>query len=307
MQVTTIGGATIDIIVAGARWDDVAGGKQDVESITMGVGGGAVNASLAFQACDAKVRIVCALGGDAEAEWVRAVLGRESIDLSLVQSVAGQSTGKAVIHLDTNADVRVFSQRGASTLVSPSRALDAIGHSDLLYVAALSAEAEAEFDDALRRGHLRLPRLVINPSMRQLEAGASALARLLGRADLVSVNEAEVRLWASRRELVLPKDLLADGASWMPALRLHESQALLVTLGQQGALFHDGAEVHYIKAGHSPVRSALGAGDAFGATLACHWAAGHTAHVALEAARAHCARVLRVVTANLAGSRHEMQ
>ena len=48
MQVTTIGGATIDIIVAGARWDDVAGGKQDVESITMGVGGGAVNASLAF-------------------------------------------------------------------------------------------------------------------------------------------------------------------------------------------------------------------------------------------------------------------
>jgi sugar/nucleoside kinase (ribokinase family) len=300
MQVTAIGGATIDIVVTEAAGNDDAGAKRDVESITMGIGGGAVNASLAFHACDAQVRIVCALGGDAEAEWLRAALRREGIDLSLVQLVAGLPTGKAVIHLDANGDVRVFAQRGASTRVSPARALDAIGRSDLLYVTALSAEAEAEFDHALQRTTQRLPRLAFNPGMRQLQTASAALQRLLQRADLVSMNEAEVRLWASRQHPPLPDDLRQGDAPWMSTLRQHEHQAWLVTLGAKGALFHDGAQVHHIDALKIPVRSALGAGDAFGATLACHWAAGQRAPVALEAARAHCAKVLQVAAANLA-------
>ena len=300
MQVTVIGGATIDIVVTEESRNDDAGAKRDVESITMGIGGGAVNASLAFHACDAQVRIVCALGEDAEAEWLRAALGREGIDLSLVQLVAGLPTGKAVIHLDANAEVRVYAQRGASTRVSPARGLDAFGRSDLLYVTALSAEAEAEFDHAIQRATQRLPRFAFNPGMRQLQTASAALQRLLQRADLISMNEAEVRLWASRGHTALPDDLRNGNASWISDLRQHDSQAWLVTLGAQGALFHDGARLHHIDALRIPVRSTLGAGDAFGATLAYHWATDLQAPAALEAARAHCAKVLVVAAANLA-------
>ncbi|MDA8453251.1 carbohydrate kinase family protein [Acidovorax sp. GBBC 3334] len=301
MQVTAIGGATIDVVVAGASLGSGTSAKQDVESITMGVGGGAVNASLACQACEARVRIVCAVGGDAEGEWLRSALAREGIDLSLVQSVAGLPTGRAVIHLGADAEARVFAQRGASTGVAPARALEAIGRSDLLYVTALSAQAEAEFDGALERLAVRLPRLAINPGMRQIESRSPALERLIMRADLVSMNEQEVRRWAVQRERRLPDDPHADGSAWMAAMLPRQGQSLLVTLGSRGAVLYDGGRVHRIEARKVSVRSTLGAGDAFGATFACRWAAGQPIREALEAARAYCVQVLQVPAANLAG------
>lgn len=301
MQVTTVGGATIDVVVTGAKWSEDAGPKQDVEAVTIGVGGGAVNTSLAFQSGGARVRIVCALGGDAEAQSLRMVLQQQSIDLSQVQSIAGQPTGKAVIHLDAQGEARVFAHRGASMQLSPRRAMDAIGQSDVLYVTALSMEAEAELEAALQRIDPCFSLLAVNPGMPQLHAGTAALKRLLMRADLISMNEAEMRLWAARRGLQLPDDLRMDVAAWVGPLLLRDRQALLVTLGAHGALFHDGTKVHYIDAQPVPVCSTLGAGDAFGAALACHWAAGRPALVALEAARAYSAKVLQVATANLAG------
>lgn len=300
MQVTVIGGATIDVVVAGASWVEGVGAKQDVESITMGVGGGAVNASLAMRACDAQVRIVCAVGGDAEAQWMRGVLSGEGIDLSLVQSVGCIPTGKAVVHLDTHGDARVFAQRGASTRVSPARAIDTIGRSELLYVAALSAQAEEELEYSLRRLGRSPPKLAINPSMRQLDSFSPALDRLLMAADLVSVNEAEARVWAARRGFVAPEDPTLEAEAWIGRLRQHAQQAILVTLGARGSLFHDGTRIHLSIARQATVRSTLGAGDAFAATMACCWAGGQPAAWGLDAASEHCARVLAVTAANLA-------
>lgn len=300
MQVTAIGGATIDVVVAGASWPDGAGAKQDVQSITMGVGGGAVNAALAMRARDAHVRLVCAVGGDAEAQWMRGVLGAEGIDLSLVQSVASVPTGKAVIHLDAGGDSRVFAQRGASMQVSPSRALDALGRCGLLYVTALSAQAEAELAASLGRLGQAPAMLAINPGMRQLQACAPALGHLLGLAGMVSVNEAEARQWASHLGLQLPADPARQAEAWMGRLRRHDGQILVVTLGERGALLHDGRRVHAAPAQRVAVRSTLGAGDAFAATMACCWAEGRPAAACLEDAQAHCAKVLQIPAANLA-------
>lgn len=86
----------------------------------------------------------------------------------------------------------------------------------------------------------------------------------------------------------------------MPELCLREKQAMLVTLGKGGALFYDGFECHFLPSENVPVQSTLGAGDAFGATLAFHWAAGDPAHVAMQAARAYCTQVLKTAAANLA-------
>lgn len=300
MQVIAIGGATIDVVVAGACWTDVADAKQDVQSITMGVGGGAVNAALAMRARDAHVRLVCAVGGDAEAQWMRGVLGTEGIDLSLVQSVGSVPTGKAVIHLDAGGDSRVFAQRGASMQVSPSRALDAIGRCELLYVTALSAHAEAELAASLERLGQAPAMLAINPGMRQLQACSPALERLLALAGMVSMNEAEARQWASHLGLRLPDDPTQQAEAWMGRLRRHDGQVLVVTLGGRGALLHDGRRVHLSPARRVAIRSTLGAGDAFAATLACCWAEGLPPAACLEDAQAHCAKVLQTPSANLA-------
>lgn len=306
MRITAIGGATIDTIVENGQHSLLSGSKLDVESIEVGVGGGAVNASLAFSACGASVRIVCAVGEDYEAKWVRAVLASEAIDVSLVQTVFGQPTGRAVVHLESTSEVKIFAVRGASLHVKPARGLSAIEEADMLYVSALSDFAESELAALLHQvGNTRL-KFVINPSGRQLDAYTIALERILTRADLVSVNEAEVRVWAARVGATLPLDLSMDVESWLSQLRRHSRQAVLVTTGAKGAIFHDGVRVHLLGAQEIPVRSSLGAGDAFAAVLAYHWAAGCTAGDALNHARCYCAKVLQVLTANLGGAKPEL-
>jgi len=146
MRAITIGGAIIDIVVSGVQHEHRIGNKENVDAITLGIGGGAANASFAFRASGMEVTIVCAMGEDAEAQWIRSVLGRAQIDLSLVQCVASQSTGKAVILLDQQGEAQVFAQRGASNQVSPYSALDDT-QATLFYVTALSAQGSKDAVD----------------------------------------------------------------------------------------------------------------------------------------------------------------
>lgn len=301
MDVAVVGGATFDVVVCGSSAGWQPGVKQDVESIEFGAGGGAVNASLALHAAGARVRIVCALGGDKEGEWLRTLLGREGIDLSLVQTVAGEPTGKAVIHLDDRGEARVFAHRGASTKISPGRVGAAIPNCELLYVAALSASAEAELHSALATGRNRRPRLAMNPGAAQLQRASSALLGLVAMTDLLCVNEAEARLLARNRGTAIPDDPLASGASWIECLQAHEGQAVLVTLGAKGAVLLAAGNVHHHSSRSVQAASTLGAGDAFCSTFAYHWAMGASVADCFREAQSFCALVLRVRLANLAG------
>lgn len=189
---------------------------------------------------------------------------------------------------------------GAAATLDRFLDLDALGRCELLYVTALSAQAEAELAASLGRLGPAPAMLAINPGMRQLQACAPALDHLLALADMVSVNEAEARQWACHLGLQLPADAAQQAEAWMGRLRRHEGQVLVVTLGERGALLHDGRRVHFSPARRVAVRSTLGAGDAFAATMACCWAEGRPAAAGLEDAQAHCAKVLQIAAANLA-------
>jgi len=298
MQAITIGGAIIDIIVSGVKAKNGGGSKENVEAITLGIGGGAVNASFALRTAGLDTGIVCALGDDKEAKWIRAVLEREHIDLSQVQSVTTHPTGKAVVLLDKQGEARVYAQRGASTQVCAWRA-PSISDADLLYVTALSAQAETDLAQALGQNKPLTPRLVINPGMAQLETLSAAFSQLLVRADLVCLNESESRMLARQRGLTLPDDMRSAPAALLARLSAHTKQALLITLGEHGALFYDPAGLHFSRPAHVAVCSTLGAGDAFCATFASHWVRAQPVPAALTAAQAYCAQVLQSLTANL--------
>jgi len=299
MQAITIGGAIIDIVVSGVRSEHFAGSKEDVDAITLGIGGGAVNASFAIQASGMAVGIVCALGDDGEAQLIRSVLERARVDLSRVQTVAGQPTGKAVIQIDQKGEATVFAQRGASTLVSLGTALD-VKQASLFYVTALSARAEAELAESLSQQKPLTAPLVINPGMGQIASCSAAFAQILSCADLVCLNESEARMLARKRNVALPEDMKTASATLLSQLKAHDKQAFLITLGARGALFCDNVgDLHGAETRRVDLRSTLGAGDAFCATFASHWVRGEPAQTALAAAQAYCTEVLQSVTANL--------
>ncbi|MDQ0073300.1 ribokinase [Variovorax boronicumulans] len=306
MNITTIGGATVDIIVSGSHGARGEGAKQDVDSIGLHMGGGAVNAALGFLACGADaVHAVCAVGSDVEGAWLRASLARGGVGLDGLQVIERAPTGKAVVHLAADGEASVFAQRGASVQLSvdamPAHLLEA----GMVYVSALSDAAATELAAALKATRQRPSRLVLNPGARQLASAGASLSSLLDMADLVCVNAHEAQLLAG----VPPGDVNAhptglalDGLQDLLARIGRRTRAgVLVTLGPKGAAFFNGRETHHCPAAVTRVVSTLGAGDAYASAFAFHWASGEGARQAMTAATARAAAVLGVAAANLGG------
>ncbi|MET3493879.1 carbohydrate kinase family protein [Variovorax boronicumulans] len=302
MNITTIGGATVDIIVSGSHRASGQGAKQDVEDIGLYMGGGAVNAGLGFVASGARVNAVCALGDDAQGARFRASLAHGGIGLDGVQAVAGTPTGKAVVHLNGDGEAAVFAQRGASVELSVAATPAHLLEADVVYVSALSDAAMAQLVTALKTARRRPSRLVLNPGARQLAASAASLAPLLDMADLVCVNGHEALLLAQTPVQAHACGFTTEDVQALVAGIGRRTRAdVLITLGAKGAVFFNGAETHHGPAPATHVVSTLGAGDAYASTFALHWASGQSARHAMTAAASHAAAVLGVVAANLAG------
>lgn len=297
-----MGGATVDIVVAGASVQRGPGAKQDVERIDLYGGGGAVNTALTLAACGAQVRAICAVGQDFEGQLLRALLLRRGINTSGMQLIPEVPTGKAVVMVGADGEASVFAQRGASSRLSLTDRLPSGLRADVLYVSALSDKAARELATAPLLAKLDNSRLVLNPGARQIAQADMGLLQLLSRADLVCLNAVEAQMLAYGPDLNRADTLLAADVGALAARIVRRpGQGVLVTLGASGAVYVDGQEPHHLPAPAIPVVSSLGAGDAFASCFAFHWASGAPARLALAAAMERAEMVLQVLGANLEG------
>ncbi|MFA5662477.1 carbohydrate kinase family protein [Castellaniella sp.] len=295
MQFTTIGAAVVDIVVSPVR--PLLSAKQDVDHIGLYAGGGAVNAALNAVALGAHVTVHACVGSDLEGGLLRALLQRYNIRPMMPEHEL--PTGKAVVMVDAQGAARAYAQRGASTWVG-EHGFAGLAQADVVYVTGLSLESQAWLIQALGQLADAPARLVITPGARQL-AQPGALEPLWLLADLLCVNAHEAA--------ALCGDVLADGEVVTPeqartlAARLlrREGQAVLLTLGRQGALYFDGREACFHAALPVEVVSTIGAGDAHASAFVHAWAGGASPATALEQAAQSAARVIQVIPANLAG------
>jgi sugar/nucleoside kinase (ribokinase family) len=127
------------------------------------------------------------------------------------------------------------------------------------------------------------------------------LRGLWERADLLCVNAREAARLCG--DTSLDTDAPAPEAARNLARRLlrRPGQSILVTLGQGGALFHDGGQGHFHPARPVEPVSTIGAGDAFASAFVHAWAGGAAPMDALAAATDSAARVIQVIPANQAG------
>ena len=72
MQLVAIGSITVDIVVSGMPAELARGDKQEVGSIDLYLGGGALNATASFMEQGESVRLLGALGRDGLGERLRA-------------------------------------------------------------------------------------------------------------------------------------------------------------------------------------------------------------------------------------------
>ena len=249
LPLTVVGSINVDLTARADRLpqagETVGGGRLVREA-----GGKGANQAAAAARLGARVRMIGAVGTDADGAWMRAELDAAGVDTSGIRT-SDEPTGVALIVVDREGENQIAVCEGANGRVD----LDGVvfGADE-----AVLAQLEISMDLVVALAERVPGYLAVNAApARDLPDAVRE------RADLIIVNETEYAL--------------------IPALRT--AKRVAVTYGADGArLYESGVEVASAPAVKTTVENTVGAGDAFCAALTIGLASGVPAADALAAA-----------------------
>ena len=255
-DVCVVGSANLDLVATVAR---LPGPGETVPGSTFFEypGGKGLNQAVAAARAGASVAFVGALGEDAAATTLRAVMDEDGIDSSHVTTVP-VATGRALIGVSTTGENSIIVVAGANGTVTAHDIPDARVVLTQLEVPLAAVER------ALRAGRAAGAITVLNPAPVQ-----PIDASVLQWCDIVVPNEHEVELLGGVAHL------LAAGAG-----------AVVVTMGSRGAALHTADGVIHIEPFSVVPVDTTGAGDTFSGSLCARLAAGDDLSAALRFAAA---------------------
>ncbi|MGI9465227.1 MAG: carbohydrate kinase family protein, partial [Aestuariivirgaceae bacterium] len=307
----TIGSAMVDIITIIAD-DDVErvtlsnattsfllvepGRKIEAESITIHVGGGAVNVAVSMQRQGADVEVLSKLGTDINADRIRAHFKREGLSPARIVVSEDLPTGSSVMIAAHDRDAAIYTQRGSNTALTQGDVFDCDMESyDLVYVSPLSKESADCFIAAIAAARQANCFTVATPGIRQITTRAPEVLSVMSQLDLMVMNmreaealtpalttkcgECPVLMRSANREkdTDMPVRLrhglqLADEhipLQWVMSAMLSTGlKYVALTDGANGSFLSDGSQILHCPVHHVPVMGTAGAGDAYCSTLA---------------------------------------
>ena len=224
-------------------------------SFVLGPGGKGSNQAVAAAMAGAETWFISRLGRDAFADIALATWAKAGVHPAVTQH-ADSYTGAAYIFIeDATGNNAIIISPGAAAEISVE---DVDRNAGLIRGAQVFiTQLEQPIPVALHG--LKLARAagvvtILNPA-----PAASLPAGMLGFCDYVSPNESEAEALTGVVVATVDDALVAARA-----LRALGAGAAIITLGEKGALFHDGARtVHVPPFRAGPVVETTGAGDAF--------------------------------------------
>ena len=254
-------------------------------------GGKGANQAIAAARAGAAVRMIGAVGDDADGRMMLALLEAEGIDAAAVRIDAALPTGAAFISVDASGENQIVVSPGANAVVRVSNPLAGVR----------LAQLEVPFDTV--RAFLSAPRgdavAILNAAPFAREA-----APLLALADIVVVNQVELAGYCG----VADPPYSAHGATALAQrLRRDARQTVVVTLGAHGSVAVAPDGVVTTPAAPARVVDTTGAGDCFCGYLAAGLAAGASLVDAIaDAHRAAAFAVARIGAAPSMPHRREL-
>ena len=135
--------------------------------------------------------------------------------------------------------------------------------------------------------------LAVNPSVACLRQQGQGFKQVYAQADVLGLNAVEAQMLAGVQDADIQLDLSVEQASVLATrLQHHSQQALIITLGVQGAVLAMNDQHYFEPACQVAVCSTVGAGDAFLSSFALAWKRGlEPSHALQFASQAAAARL----------------
>ncbi|WMS40993.1 ribokinase [Acuticoccus sp. MNP-M23] len=256
------------------------------ENFRLGPGGKGSNQAVAAARAGATVSMVTRIGKDAFGETALATWHADGIATDAVIRDDARPTGTAFIFVSTQTrDNAIIVASGAAGALSPADidgAREAIAGADVFVTQLEQPIPAAERGLALARD--AGVTTIFNPA-----PAAEVSDALLALCDYVTPNQGEVAALTG-----LPAGTLEEARIAAEHLRRRGARAVIVTLGELGALYHDGTVSELVEAvSAGPIEETTGAGDCFNGALAAALSEGA---MPLEAVRFACAAAGIAVT-----------
>ena len=268
---------TLDIVILGVFVADTAYRAQRQprmgetilgQSFVLGPGGKGSNQSVAAGMAGASVGFITKLGKDPFADMALATWKKAGVT-SLATQHADDYTGAAYIFVDENTgDNAIIVCPGAAATINRS---DIDSHAEVIkHCKVLMTQLEQPIDAAeyaLACARKAGATTILNPAP-AVELPTSMIAL----CDFVTPNEIEAET-ITGITVNSPKDAVAAAE----ALLAKGAGGAIITLGENGCLYHDGSNsVHVPAINAGPVVETTGAGDAFNGGFAVAIAEGHS-------------------------------
>ncbi len=252
----------------------------------MGPGGKGSNQSAAAAKAGGSVSFITRVGRDAFADIALGTWNEAGIDTRYVVTDESRPTGAAFIFVSSaNGDNAIIVEPGAAgalSLADVQAARPAIERAKI-FLTQLEQPAPVAVG-ALAMARAAGVTTILNPA-----PAASLDDSVFALCDLVTPNESEAALLTA-----LPVSNPAEAEQAAKALLAKGARAAVITLGENGALYHDGRETLHVPAFRvGEVIDTTGAGDCFSGALAVALAEGRPPE---DAIRFGCAAAAISVT-----------
>jgi sugar/nucleoside kinase (ribokinase family) len=283
-RVVVLGDVMVDVV---ARLSGpVAPGSDSPARVAFQGGGQAANTAAWLAVAGARVALVSRVGPDAAGRDAVDELGALGVETRLAVD-SERSTGTCVVLVAPDGERTMFPDAGANGGLAaadlPDDLFEAGDHLHVAGYALLRDGSRGAALSAMERAGAAGMTVSVDPSSASLLSGG---LRRLGKGDLVVPNELEARALTGVSDPAAAAGVLAESFP-----------EVVVTLGEDGALWSDGSELLRVAAPAANVVDTTGAGDAFAAGLLAARVRGAAPEEALEAGCALAARAVTVTGA----------
>ncbi len=280
--IAVVGSFNIDLMSRAPKMP-VAGETVLGGPFKLGPGGKGSNQAITAARLGAKVQVIMRLGTDMFGDQALEYLKKESIDTNYLVRDNKNHTGVALIVVDEKGENMIVVASGANGALSPedvNNAKEAIYSSDVL-LTQLEIPIKT-VQTAIKIARDSGAKTILNPA-----PGRELDDELLSQVDILTPNEIEASLLAG---IKVNNKASAKKAAYK--LINKGVNAVIFTLGQEGALIVTSNEAQHIPTKKAKAIDTTGAGDAFNGGLAFAIAEGRDI---IEAVRfANCVAALSV-------------